>query len=121
MRARVSALKNKKRPVAGKMNGKLEALSKRLAKVEDEIATIRRELAKVLEPSAPQKQKTPKRDVLSDLWADKTLLQQAFEKLFKELSIEGKPIPAEELQKLMGEIGLEPNELSQAITAAREE
>jgi hypothetical protein len=55
------------------------------------------------------------------LWADKTLLQQAFEKLFKELSIEGKPIPAEELQKLMGEIGLEPNELSQAITAAREE
>jgi hypothetical protein len=121
MRSHAPTLKSKKRPVARKMNGNLQAINKRLTKVEDEIAAIRRELAKVLAPSASPKQKTPKLDVLSGLWADKTLLQQAFDQLFKQLSIEGEPIPAEELQKLMGEIGLEPNELSQAITAAREE
>ena len=48
-------------------------------------------------------------------------LQKAFDQLFKELGIKGKPIPVEDLQKMMGELGLEPNELSQAITAAREE
>ncbi len=121
MKARVSTLKNKKRPVAKKMNGNLITFGKRLAKLEGEIAVIRRELAKALKPITPKKQDKTELDVLSDFRADHAQLQQVFDQLFEELSIKGKPIPAEELQKMMGEIGLETNELSQAITAAREE
>ncbi len=121
MRTRASTLKSKKRPVAKKMNGNLITFGKRLAKLENEMAVLRRELTKALSLGGEKRRGQPKRDVLSDFWADKTLLQKAFDQLFKELGIEGKPVPAEELQKMMGELGLEPNELSQAITAAREE
>jgi hypothetical protein len=121
MRTRASTLKNKKRPVARKMNGNLMAFGKRLAKLEDEIAVLRREMTEALSFGGAKNQSHPQNDVLSGFWADKTLLQKAFDQLFKELGIKGKPIPAEELQKMMGELGLEPNELSHAITAAREE
>jgi hypothetical protein len=103
------------------MNGNLMTFDKRLAKLEDEMAALRRELTKALSLGGAKKHSHSHNDVLADFWADKTLLQKAFDQLFKELGIKGKPIPAEELQKMMGELGLEPNELSQAITAAREE
>lgn len=121
MKARTSTLKNKKRPVAKKMNGNLVTFGKRLAKLENEMAALRRELTKALSLGGAKKRSQPKRDVLADFWADQTQLEQIVDHLFKELGIKGKPIPAEELQAMMGEIGLEPNELSQAITAAREE
>jgi hypothetical protein len=121
MRTHASTLKSKRRPVAKKMNGNLMAFGKRLAKLEDELAVLRRELTKTLSLGSVQKHSRPPNDVLADFWADKTLLQKAFDQFFRELGIKGKPIPAEELQKMMGELGLEPNELSHAITAAREE
>ncbi|MGH7454099.1 MAG: hypothetical protein ACRENG_22290 [bacterium] len=103
------------------MNGNLLTFGKRLAKLEDEVAVLRRELTKTLSFGGAQKQSHLQNDVLSNFWADKTLLQKAFDQFFRELGIKGKPIPAEDLQKMMGELGLEPNELSHAITAAREE
>lgn len=121
MRPHVSTLKHKRRPTAKKMNGNLADFGKRLAKLEDEMAVLRCEMTNSLSLGGAPKHSHPQNDVLSNFWADKTLLQKAFDQLFKDLGIKGKPIPAEELQTMMGELGLEPNELSQAITAAREE
>ncbi len=121
MRTHASTLKSKKRPVAKKLNGNLITFGRRLAKLEDEVAVLRRELMKALSLGGAKKHSYPQRDVLADFWADQTQLEQIVAQLFKELGIKGKPIPAEELQKMMGELGLEPNELSHAITAAREE
>jgi len=121
MRTQTAALRNKKRPMSGKTNGNLKILSTRLSRLENEIAVMRRELSKALPPGDAPKPDELKQDIFAGLRADKTLLRQAFNQLFEQLSIVGEPIPAEELQKRMGELGLEPNEISQAITAAREE
>jgi len=121
LKTQTLALKTRKRPVAGIKNGNLQSINKRLIKVEDEIAAIRRDLTIAPPSFTPKKPSKSKEEFLAGFWADQTQLQQIVDQLFKELSIEGKPIPAEELQELMSESGLEPNELSQAITAAREE
>ncbi len=52
----------------------------------------------------------------------KPLIQERFAKVLKELGIEGKPIPARELQAMIKAEGLlEPNELSRGIIEMREE
>jgi len=121
MKTQTLALKTRKRPVVGIKNGNLQSINKRLIKIEDEIAAIRRNLAIATPSFTSEKPSKSKREFFAGFWADQTQLQQIVDQLFKELAIEGKPIPAEELQKLMSESSLEPNELSQAITAAREE
>jgi len=52
----------------------------------------------------------------------KPLIQERWAKVMKELGIEGKPIPARELQaQIRAEGLLEPNELSRGIIDMREE
>ncbi|MBI1923081.1 hypothetical protein HYR99_02405 [Candidatus Poribacteria bacterium] len=53
----------------------------------------------------------------------KPLIQERFAKVLKELGIEGKPIPAEELQARMEAGGIRPEEnlLSRGIIEMREE
>jgi len=121
MRTQTPALRSKKRPTSGKTNGNLKIVSTRLSRLENEIAVMRRELSKALPPSDAPKQNEPQHDIFAGLRADNFYLRQVFAQLCRDLSIQGKPIPAEELLELMGKAGLEPNEISQAITAAREE
>jgi len=52
---------------------------------------------------------------------DKAMHRHWINNLFTMLSIEGVPIGAEMLQKMMGQADLVPNELSRAIVEAREE
>ncbi len=121
MRTQTFTLKRRRRPVAGKMNGNLTTFGKRLAKLEDEVAVLRREWAQSFPLDGAKKLDQPKPDVWAGFWADQKQLEQGVDRFFKELGIKGEPIPAEELQKMMGELDLEPNEISQAITAARDE
>ncbi|MCC6443502.1 MAG: hypothetical protein IT210_08600 [Armatimonadetes bacterium] len=60
-------------------------------------------------------------DSLDSLWAGKAMLREKIKELFEKLSIEGAPIPAEQLQRMMADSGLEQNELSRGIIEAREE
>ena len=52
---------------------------------------------------------------------DKSMLKEHMRQFLLKLSIKGEPIGHEALQKQMGEAGLEENELSRSIIAAREE
>jgi len=121
MSTQTPALRNKKRPASGKTNGNLKIFSTRLSKLENEIAVMRRELSRALPSGDASKSDEQKQDIFAGLRADNSYLRQVFAQRCNDLSIQGKPIPAEELQRRMGELDLEPNEISQAITAARDE
>lgn len=54
-------------------------------------------------------------------WVDKEELKRWVARLFETLSIQREPIGAVALQEKMSQVGLAPDELSQAIIEAREE
>jgi len=65
---------------------------------------------------------TEKKGLLERSRQNKPLIRERFLKILKELGIEGKPIPARELQAMIRAEGkLGPNEMSRGIIEMREE
>lgn len=65
---------------------------------------------------------TEKRGLFERSRQNKPIIRERFAKILKELGIEGKPIPARELQAMVKAEGiLEENELSRGIIEMREE
>ena len=54
-------------------------------------------------------------------WADQEALSRAMRELFAALDIQGEPIGAENLQRMMEHSGLEKDELSRSLIEARDE
>lgn len=96
----------------------IQKLSAKLSHLEAEIAAIRQELDTLPQQSAKP---TLRETATAYKWVDKTALKEQFAQLLSDLDIQGNPIGAEALQQKMRKAKLEPNELSQAIIAMREE
>jgi hypothetical protein len=95
----------------------IQNLSVHLSRLEAEIASIRKKIE-----ALPQQ---PKQAVLREMaptynWVNKEALKEQFNTLFSNLGIQGDSIGAEALQKQMRQAGLDDNELSESIIAARE-
>ena len=56
-----------------------------------------------------------------DLFADSEMIAETFRALLEQQGITGEPVGAEELQKQMAQLDLEPNEFSRAVREMREE
>ena len=94
------------------MDSDLKTLTERLAHVEKEVTSIRQALTAF--DYSEQKN-------LSKYKTDKALVRHLVDEFFDSAGISGTPIKAEELQKEMEQVGLEPNELSRDLIKAREE
>jgi hypothetical protein len=96
----------------------IQHLTNRINIIETEIIAIRQELEAI--PEQQNQQSYPDTNDVS-LFVDKSMLKEQMRQFLLKLSIEGEPIGYEALQEQMREAGLEENELSQSIIAAREE
>lgn len=96
----------------------MQRLTNRINRIETEIVAIRQELEALPEQQGNQSLPDSKS---SSLFVDKSMLKEQMRQFLLKLSIEEEPIGYEALQEQMREAGLEENELSQSIIAAREE
>jgi hypothetical protein len=98
----------------------LEDLEKRLAALEQEVASLRRQLERrtAMEASAERGAR-----LLRDAKASQPAIDAATAKVFAEMGITGDPVGHEKLRQLMLECGIDPegNEFSREIIAMREE
>ncbi len=98
----------------------LAHLADRLVRVEKKMDTIRTELVEL----RYQVRYTPQPPIspvaAAYPWADKASQRSWINRLFAALSIQGTPLGAQILQQRMGQSGLDCNELSSSLTAARE-
>ena len=96
----------------------IDTIQEKLEKIEGEIALLRAQinqwLAQQERPSAPK-------PIMQ--FVDKTKLRPLTAKSFEEMGIHGKPIDAEELQKMVITCGVKPedNLFSRGIIEMREE
>ncbi len=97
----------------------VQQLVNRLAHLENEIKTIRQELAALSQQTRDVSETSPPRVIFP--WADKEAQKHQIDTLFEALSIKGTPIGVKELQHKLAEAGLHRNELSRALIEAREE
>jgi hypothetical protein len=98
----------------------LENVEKRLEVLEAEVAQLRQLLAR------EQLEETPAQRgarMLREAKANQAALSAAVAKAYAEMGITGEPIGAENVQKMMEECGIRPedNEFSRAIIEMREE
>jgi hypothetical protein len=98
---------------------RIQQLAAKLEQLEQELHDAREELATLSQQ--PATEPTEQLSVPAIRWADKALLQREFDRLFEMLGIEDRPVDIYDLQRRMGEAGLEPNELSRGIVEARDE
>ena len=96
----------------------IQQLTDRLKRIEAEIIAMREELRTL---PTKQAQPHPADTAVAYTWTDKAALKKQMLGVFHALSVQGKPVGAEALQKQMAESELTTNELSQSIIAAREE
>ena len=101
------------------MSQTVSNLSERLARLEEEISLIRKELIALHSQAGAM---APAQSNISvRLWADKASQQQKMNDLFAALKIKAQPVGISVLQSEMERAGLDRNELSADIIAAREE
>jgi hypothetical protein len=99
----------------------LQQLADKVVYLEQEVNTIRKELADLREQQEAVPQVPTTQPIANFPWMDKTLLRQAMDKLFQTLSIQGEPIGVEALREMMKKENLSQNELSRSIIEARDE
>jgi hypothetical protein len=99
----------------------LQQLTDKVVYLEQEVNTIRKELADLREQQEAVPQVPITQSIANFPWMDKTLLRQAMDKLFQTLSIQGEPIGVEALRQMMKNENLDQNELSRSIIEARDE
>jgi hypothetical protein len=99
----------------------LQQLADKIVYLEQEVNTIRKELADLRQQREAVPQVPATQSIDSFPWMDKTLLRRAMDKLFQTLSIQGEPIGVEALRQMMKKENLNQNELSRSIIEARDE
>jgi hypothetical protein len=99
----------------------LQQLTDKVVYLEQEVNTIRKELADLREQQETVPQAPASHSIADFPWMDKTLLRQAMDRLFQTLSIQGEPIGVEALRQIMKKENLDQNELSRSIIEARDE
>jgi hypothetical protein len=102
------------------MAATLEDLEKRLAKLEEEVASLRQLIAR------PQFAETPAERGARLMWeakANQAAFSAAVAKAFTEMGIVGEPVGVERLREMMAACGIKPEEnlFSREIIAMREE
>jgi hypothetical protein len=97
----------------------IQQVSNQLARIEREISTMRRDLARVEQPTVNSARPLAAGQAVP--WADKQALRAEFMRILAAQAIEGEPLGATALQQRLAHEGLAPNELSQALIAARDE
>jgi hypothetical protein len=102
------------------MDVPMQQLTNQLARIEREMNAIRQELARLEQPvargSLPLAAAGPQVP-----WADKQILRERFAQLLAAQAVTGQPHGALALQEQMAHEGLEPNELSRELSAARDD
>jgi len=100
----------------------LRQLTDRLLRIEEEIRTVRDDL-EALRRREPVSNEVELRRAAgsSPFRVDKASLRQWADDLFEALGIEGRALPPESLQQVARASGLEPDELSRSLIAARDE
>lgn len=99
----------------------LQKLTRKLAYLERELKTVRAELEQASKQQVRDQENDYSYFDRSDLWSEKLAIQEEMAQLFVSLSIKGNPKGALAVQEDAAQAGLEINELSQAIIAARME
>jgi hypothetical protein len=102
----------------------IQQVSNQLARIEREISTMRRDLARRELTRVEQPTVNNARPVAAGQavpWADKQALRAEFMRILAAQAIEGEPLGATALQQRLAHEGLATNELSQALIAARDE
>ena len=102
------------------MSATLEDLEKRLAKLEEEVASLRQLVAR------PRFDETPAERgarMIREAALSQPQMAAAWAKALQEMGITGEPVGAEKLQEMMAACGIKPedNVLSREIIAMREE
>lgn len=90
----------------------LQQLNDRLLRIEEEIRTVRDDLETLHRQEAT---------ACALPTVDKASLEHWADDFFATLGIEGRPLPAEDLQQMMRTSGLAADELSRSLIAARDE
>jgi len=102
------------------MAATLEELEKRLARVEQKVTRLQQLVEKppILETAAERGAR-----LLAQARRDKARLKAAAVKVFKEMGIQGEPVPPEKLREMMAACGIKPEEnlFSRGIMEMREE
>ncbi len=98
----------------------LQQLTDKVLHLEQELNTVRKELANLRQQAEAIPETAITQPVVEFPWADKAVLKYGINHLFKTLSIEGKPIGIQKLRRMMSQDNLRQNELSQGIIEARE-
>ncbi len=104
-------------------NTEYEVIIKRIDQLEKGLLDIRQQIEKLLNAQKePKKRFKSGEEVMAFFASDKQENTKIIERVFEEIGITGKPIPAEELQKRMAKNGIraEDNEFSRTIIQERE-
>ncbi len=102
------------------MDVPVQQLTHQLARIEREMNAIRQELARLEQPAA--RQSLPLVTAGPQMrWADKQIWRERFAQLLAAQAVTGQPRGALALQEQLAREGLEPNELSRELIAARDE
>lgn len=99
---------------------RLEDLKKKIDQIERDLSEVRRDLERMTSALSPKTEV----DLCSKIkCVDKEKLKKWFDEWFKQMGIEVQPVGAEELQKMMLEEGIRPedNIMSRGIIEMREE
>ena len=98
----------------------LEDLEKRLARLEQEVASLRQLLARYKVEETPAERGAR---LIRDAELSQPQTAAAWAKALQEMGISGQPVGAEKLQEMMAACGIKPedNALSREIIAMREE
>jgi hypothetical protein len=101
------------------MTATLDELEHRLARLEEEMAEMRR----LVRMPAAEQAETGALRLLEQARRDKPRLQAAWAKALEQMGIAGEPVPPERLRQMMAEAGVKPEEnlFSRGIEEMREE
>ncbi len=99
----------------------LESLADKLVRLEKEVIILRRQLAQLNQRVVTSEQFANLPVAEGSIWADKEPQKKWMKQFMAQFGIQATPIGAERLQQEMGASGLEANELSRSLIAAREE
>jgi hypothetical protein len=100
------------------MSDNLATIERRLDELERTVADLRRRIPDAVGESAAER-----RSQVHICQTDPETMRAILDRVRKEMGIEGEPLPAEEVQRLMLEEGWDPpgNEFSRGIVEMREE
>ncbi|MEP7341143.1 MAG: hypothetical protein ABI977_25660 [Acidobacteriota bacterium] len=94
----------------------MEQLTERVTHLEQTVTFLRHDLSSLKSTPGDNGHATP-----AIRFADKQKLRQAMKELLAALGVQGTPVEADELRRMMEQSGLEKDELSRSLIEARDE